>query len=48
LKLSELAARAGAASDPAVSMAIKRLQQRSLQQRDLRRAMRAIVKECEM
>jgi hypothetical protein len=48
LKLSELAARAGAASDPAVSMAIKRLHQRSLRRRDIRRAIRAIAHKCEM
>ena len=47
LKLSELAVKVGAASDSAVSMAIKRLQQRSLQHRDIRRAMHAVTKECE-
>ena len=47
LKLGELAAKAGGASDSAVSMAVKRLPQKALQQKAIQRAMHAISAECE-
>jgi putative transposase len=47
LRLGELAAKTGVTSDAAVSMAVKRLLQISLQQEKIQRAIQAISEECE-
>jgi len=48
LKLSELALRVGGARDASVTMAVKRLQQKALHDKAIRRAMKAVAKECEL